>query len=277
MFQQFWKIFESAERDRDLLQQEQKNKRSLKKEEIRKAVLSKETFKQHDGLSSKVWNEDGHLKLEVKLKLKRIANAFLRDHNIDPDAVEDIYFTGSLAGYNYHPDSDVDLHIVVDFSKVNQDIDLVRDLFNSRRLVWNEQHNITIFGHEVEIYIEDVDEVYDDEDRPVYSITKDQWVKKPRKEDRDFDYDSAMKKAHLIMHQIGLVRELMSQEKFVEAKRQAVRIFAKLKRMRKAGLQREGAYSPENIAFKILRKQGYIDQLAQYRSDSYDLMMSLPQ
>ena len=135
MYNQFWKIFESAEKKRSALQQEQKNKRSLQKEEIRKAVLSKEAFKQHDGLSSKVWNEDGHLKLEVKLKLKRIANAFLRDHNIDPDAVEDIYFTGSLAGYNYHPDSDVDLHIVVNFSKVNQDIDLVRDLFNSRRLV----------------------------------------------------------------------------------------------------------------------------------------------
>ena len=79
------------------------------------------------------------------------------------------------------------------------------------------------------------------------------------------------------MHQIGLVQELMRLEKFVEAKRQAIRIFAKLKRMRKAGLQREGAYSPENIAFKILRKQGYIDRLAEYRSDSYDLMMSLPQ
>lgn len=277
MYNQFWKIFESAARERGSLKQDQKNKRSLQKEEIRKAVLSKEDFKQHEKLSSKVWGDQDHLKLEVKLKLKRIANAFLRDHNINPDAVEDIYFTGSLAGYNYHPDSDVDLHIVVDFSKVNQDIDMVRDLFNSRRLVWNEQHNITIFGHEVEIYIEDIGEVYDDEDRPVYSLTKDYWIQEPGKTERDFDYGSAMKKAHLIMHQIGLVQELMRLEKFVEAKRQAIRIFAKLKRMRKAGLQREGAYSPENIAFKILRKQGYIDRLAEYRSDSYDLMMSLPQ
>ena len=185
MYNQFWKIFESAARERGSLKQDQKKNRSLQKEEIRKAVLSKEDFKQHEKLSSKVWGDQDHLKLEVKLKLKRIANAFLRDHNINPDAVEDIYFTGSLAGYNYHPDSDVDLHIVVDFSKVNQDIDMVRDLFNSRRLVWNGQHNITI--------------------------------------------------------------------------------------------QREGAYSPENIAFKILRKQGYIDQLAHFRSDSYDKMMSLPQ
>jgi predicted nucleotidyltransferase len=277
MYNQFWKIFESAARERGSLKQEQKKNRSLQKEEIRKTLLSKDDFKQHEKLSSVVWGDQDRLKLEVKLKLKRIANAFLRDHNINPDAVEDIYFTGSLAGYNYHPDSDVDLHIVVDFSKVNQDIDMVRDLFNSRRLVWNEQHNITIFGHEVEIYIEDVDEVYDDEDRPVYSLTKDHWIQEPGKTERDFDYGAAMKKAHLIMHQIGLVHELMGQEKFVEAKRQSKRIFAKLKRMRKAGLQREGAYSPENIAFKILRKQGYIDQLAHFRSDSYDKMMSLPQ
>ena len=275
MFQQFWKIFESAERDRAALQQEQKEQRRLQKEEIKKKLLSKDHFKQHNALSRDIWETPEQVKLKVKLKLKRIANAFLRDHNIDPDAVEDIYFTGSLAGYNYHPDSDIDLHIVVDFSKVNQDLDMVRDLFNSRRLVWNERHNITIFGHEVEIFIEDVNEVYDDEDRPVYSLEKDQWVNTPKRLDRDFDYDSAIKKAGMISHQIGLVQELMNQEKFVEAKRQATRIFGRLKRMRKAGLQREGAYSPENIAFKILRKRGEIDLLGDLKSASFDRMMSL--
>ena len=277
MFQQFWNIFESAERDRAALQQEQKEQRRLQKEQIKKSLLSKDHFKQHNALSRDIWETPEQVKLKVKLKLKRIANAFLRDHNIDPDAVEDIYFTGSLAGYNYHPDSDIDLHIVVDFSKVNQDLDMVRDLFNSRRLVWNERHNITIFGHEVEIFIEDVNEVYDDEDRPVYSLEKDQWVNTPKRLDRDFDYDSAIKKAGMISHQIGLVQELMNQEKFVEAKRQATRIFGRLKRMRKAGLQREGAYSPENIAFKILRKRGEIDLLGDLKSASFDKMMSLPQ
>jgi len=275
MFQQFWNIFESAERDRAALQQEQEEQRRLQKEEIKKNLLSKDHFKQHNALSRDIWETPEQVKLKVKLKLKRIANAFLRDHNIDPGAVEDIYFTGSLAGYNYHPDSDIDLHIVVDFSKVNQDLDMVRDLFNSRRLVWNERHNITIFGHEVEIFIEDVNEVYDDEDRPVYSLEKDQWVNPPSKLDGDFDYDSAIKKAGMISHQIGLVQELMNQEKFVEAKRQATRIFNKLKKMRKAGLQREGAYSSENIAFKILRDKGEIDLLGDLKSASFDRMMSL--
>jgi len=275
MFQQFWNIFESAEKNRAILQQEQKEQRRLQKEEIKNNLLSKDHFKQHNALSPDIWETPEQVKLKVKLKLKRIANAFLRDHNIDPDAVEDIYFTGSLAGFNYHPDSDIDLHIVVDFSKVSQDLDMVRDLFNSRRLVWNERHNITIFGHEVEIFIEDVNEVYDDEDRPVYSLEKDQWVNTPKRLDRDFDYDSAMKKAGMISHQIGLVQELMHQEKFVEAKRQATRIFGRLKRMRKAGLQREGAYSPENIAFKILRKRGEIDLLGDLKSASFDRMMSL--
>lgn len=327
MFQQFWKIFESAEIERnqiiggkgdalspdevspkelqkginhemehtfdpdvaeeialDHLSEDplyythlERMEREVKKKKIRKAILSKDYFKQHFELSRDIWEDQNTVKLEVKLKLRRIANAFLRDHNIDPDAVEDIYFTGSLAGYNYHPDSDIDLHIVVDFSRVNQDIKMVRDLFNSRRLVWNERHNITIFGHEVEIYVEDIDEVYDDEDRPVYSIEKDRWINIPKKLKKDFDYDSAMKKAQMIIHQIKLVQELMNQEKFVEAKRQATRIFGKLKRMRKAGLQREGVYSSENIAFKILRRQGYIDQLGDLKSASFDRMMSLPQ
>jgi predicted nucleotidyltransferase len=296
MFQQFWKIFEAAEIERDQLKGGEGDKlrpEDVNPKELRKGIQHEMEHTEDPDVAEEIaldhLAEDPlyytHLdrmerevmKLEVRLKLKRIANAFLRDHNIDPDAVEDIYFTGSLAGYNYHPDSDIDLHIVVDFSKVNQDLDMVRDLFNSRRLVWNERHNITIFGHEVEIYIEDVDEVYDDEDRPVYSLTKDRWINPPKRLNKDFDYNSAMKKAQMIMHQVGLVQELMNQEKFVEAKRQATRIFAKLKRMRKAGLQREGAYSPENIAFKILRKQGYIDQLGDLKSASFDRMMSLPQ
>lgn len=255
-----------------------RTERKARKKEIIEAVLPRSIFVQHADLSREIWRPDGQLKVDVQIKLKRIAHAFLREHSIDPELVEDIYFTGSLAGYNYHPDSDIDLHIVVDFSKVNQDLDMVRDLFNSRRLVWNERHNITIFGHEVEIYIEDVEEVYDDEDRPVYSLTKDKWVAEPVSyADKDFDYSSAMKKAQMLMHQIGLVEELMRHEKYVEAKRQATRIFEKLKKMRKAGLQREGAYSPENIAFKILRKQGYIDRLAGFKSESFDKMMSLPQ
>ena len=55
MFQQFWNIFESAERDRAALQQEQKEQRRLQKEEIKKNLLSKDHFKQHNALSRDIW------------------------------------------------------------------------------------------------------------------------------------------------------------------------------------------------------------------------------
>ncbi len=45
--------------------------------------------------------------------------------------------------------------------------------------------------------------------------------------------------------------------------------------MRKAGLQQEGIYSPENLAFKMLRNSGYLEKLSNLRVKSYDQMMSL--
>ena len=275
MLKESWDIFVESVGNHDKLQEDRLLEREEKKEKIRNTILSKEFFKQHDALSGDVWEGGYKLKLEIKRKLLRIAYGFARQHNIPAGAIADIYFTGSLAGYNYHPDSDIDLHIVVDFEKVNEDGDLVRDLFNSRRLVWNDRHQITILGHEVEIYVEDVDEQYDDQSRPIYSLVSGDWVRSPTKVEGDFDYDAAMKKAKVLMHQVDIVDSLYGEAKYVEAFRHSTRIFEKLKKMRKAGLVREGAYSPENIAFKILRQQGYIDHLADMKTKSYDDMLSI--
>ena len=37
------------------------------------------------------------------------------------DVTEDIIITGSSANFNYNPTSDIDLHILLDFKKVNCD------------------------------------------------------------------------------------------------------------------------------------------------------------
>ena len=45
--------------------------------------------------------------------------------------------------------------------------------------------------------------------------------------------------------------------------------------MRTAGLQREGVYSAENLAFKMLRNSGNLEKLSSLKVSSYDKMMSL--
>jgi len=49
---------------------------------------------------------------------------------------------------------------------------------------------------------------------------------------------------------------------------------SKIKTMRSSGLSKEGIYSPENLAFKILRNNGLLEILSTLKNLSYDKLMS---
>jgi hypothetical protein len=49
----------------------------------------------------------------------------------------------------------------------------------------------------------------------------------------------------------------------------------KLSKMRSAGLSREGEFSVENLTFKALRNNGYIQKIRQYQNTAYDNDLSL--
>jgi hypothetical protein len=49
----------------------------------------------------------------------------------------------------------------------------------------------------------------------------------------------------------------------------------KLKKMRKAGLEEEGEFSIENLAFKLLRNHGYIEKLVNIKTNSLTKELSL--
>jgi len=49
----------------------------------------------------------------------------------------------------------------------------------------------------------------------------------------------------------------------------------KIKKMRRAGLDRSGLFSPENLAFKMLRRSGHIEKLFVAYTGAYDASLSL--
>ena len=49
----------------------------------------------------------------------------------------------------------------------------------------------------------------------------------------------------------------------------------KIRRFRQAGLETGGAYSVENLTFKVLRRNEYLKKLSSLRILSYDHLMSL--
>jgi len=249
-----------------------KNWRGYMKEDV---DLKVGTFFEHphQNLNKSLWDENDQLKPEIKERLLKIAHQFIDKTRAKGIEIKDITFTGSLANYNYSLLSDIDLHILVDFSELNNDIDLVKDYFNAVRIVWNHLHNIKIKGYEVETYVQNETEPHFSSG--VYSIMKDEWIRKPVYEKAEIDSESITMKTESLMDQIDRAIALMDKNKYKKAHSRAIKIGDKIKKFRQAGLETAGEYSVENLAFKTLRNNGYLGKLSDLKRDAYDAMMSL--
>ena len=177
-----------------------------------------------------------------------------------------------MAGYNYYDGSDIDLHILVDFDKEDE---LIKDLMNALSINWNNSHDIRIVGHEVEIYVQDSNEKH--YSSGVYSISNDEWLQKPSKDSPQIDTAAVIKKAEGLSDEIDALQDEFDQEKYEKVHNSVQRLRKKLKNMRSAGLEDEGIYSIENLAFKLLRNSGQISKLMILGNDSYDYMMGYDQ
>lgn len=232
------------------------------------------SFEFHDELNKDFWNqEDDKLDPEIRQKLIAIANDFWNSLEVGDAEYDDITFTGSLAAHNYSQFSDVDLHLLVDFSQVDDKVDLVREYFNAMKSIWNRLHDILIKGYEVEIYVQDINDPH--EAQGLYSVLNDDWLKKPVLDKQDFDKDNVKKKAAGLMDQIDRLEPLIEEGKYEEAEKYADKLKAKIRKMRKTGLETVGAYSVENLAFKVLRRNGYLEKLSDAKREAYDKMLSI--
>ena len=224
-------------------------------------------------LNPKIWDDKDQLYKDIKDKLQLIAEEFIKTTRGKDADIKDITFTGSLANFNYSDFSDIDLHILLDFKEIDEDVELVKDYFNAVKALWNYVHDIMIRGYEVEIYVQDINEPH--ASTGVYSIMNGDWDKKPVYKQNDIDQRNVDKKADSLIDQIKRAKKLMDEEKYEEAHERAISLMEKIKKMRQAGLEREGEYSVENLAFKKLRNGGYLAELRDVRNDSYDKSMSL--
>ncbi len=228
-------------------------------------------FNPKTGLHPSFWEKD-ELFDKVSKKLKIIAQEFAEDVKIDT-VLDDILLVGSLASFNWHKKSDIDLHLVIDFKKVNEDEDIVEDLMRLYRMRWNDDHNIRIYGHEVEIYVQDTD--HKGHYAGIYSLTNDKWLKKPKKDEVEIDFAAVSNKAATIANEINEIHRLYRKKYVSEAHMKAESLKTKIREMRQVGLDGEGAYSVENLAFKLLRNNGYIRKLSNIQDNSYDIMHSV--
>jgi len=262
---------------------------NLNEKEIAKSDRSIDLsgFKMRDELNPKIWDKGQKMKPEVRKRLLKVADDYFEGLELPGVDIEDVTMTGSLANYNWSKYSDVDLHIIIDYKDLPMKEDMVQDFLKSKSTLWNDAHDIKVYGFEIEIYVQDVNEEH--VSSGVYSILNNEWVVEPEKKRISFNDKSVKNKANRLMDMIEDLYDVFeetnrkgnaldSDEEDISNQHivdKADKIKQKIKKMRQCGLDKGGEWSVENIVFKVLRRNGMMERLSDIKTVAYDKSVTL--
>lgn len=225
--------------------------------EFKKSDLSPiKSFKIKDDLNNKIW-DNSEIDIDVRQQLLKIAADFFNSLELEVE-VKDIILTGSLANYNWSKYSDYDVHIIINFKEVNDDIKLVKNYVDAEKINWNKEHDITIKGYEVEVYVQDI--VEEHRSSGVFSLLNNKWKIKPEKIEVSIDEKTIKDKAESIMKRIDELENNYKEVDYEIFKEQISKLWEKIKRIRKDGIE-EGEFGIGNLVFKLLRRNNYINKI----------------
>jgi predicted nucleotidyltransferase len=221
-------------------------------------------------LNPSFW-EDNKFDPQIREKLLKISKDFYEALKLTAP-IKDVQLTGSLANYNWTDKSDLDVHVLIDFSDVDENVELVKKALDGMRFIWNLRHNIKLRGFDVELYVQDIHEPHTASG--LFSLLNNEWIRIPKYNPPDIDYKDVDKKYQGIVADILQMENLMATADFSsvteeELYNHAQKLKKKIMDMRKEGLAREGEFSVENLVFKKLRNEGYIEKIIELISKAY--------
>jgi hypothetical protein len=233
------------------------------------------SFNVQENLNPEIWDVDNNqINSSVRDSLLVIANEFVNYLGFDI-FVQDITMTGSLANYNWSKFSDIDLHIMFDFNEAKNQKELFAELFKLKKTLFNSTHDLRIKGYEVELYVQDINESHIS--TGVYSILFNEWLYKPKKEEVTIDDKTLSTKVTSWIDKIDMLLSEVEEMPLMDALKVLTKFKEQLKEYRNSGLEKEGEFSYENLVFKFLRRNGYIQKLFDFQNDLVDRKLSLNQ
>lgn len=213
-----------------------------------------------------LWDEYQHLDPRVRVNLLRMAYDFYKKTEFVAPIV-DVWLMGSIANYNWTPESDADVHIIIDFSQLKMPPETASKVAKSAGAAWNKDHNVTVKGHKVEINIQSVKA-----EKPyvmgIYSLVKDEWIKKPCRMNLQVNKPLIQEKYSQLKKYIDFSMQSGNREEMKKAKDY-------LDDFRQYGLDHGGELSVENIVYKILRSKGLVKALKDAITATYDKEMTV--
>ena len=225
-----------------------------------------------EDLNRDIWNDDDKIKPKIAVKLLKIAEDFYKKLDIPADILN-ITLTGSMANYNWTDMSDLDLHILIDYSAVDENTELVKKYLSEAKTNWNRNHEIMSDGHEVEVYVQDISEPH--HSTGVYSIMDNDWLIIPEPAEFEVSEDAIEQKYKSIQDTVRMIEKLQKEKKYEEVYGDTDRLKGKIRNYRQSGLETGGEFSVENLVFKALRNGGELEKLSDLKREAYDNMMSI--
>lgn len=218
----------------------------------------------HDELNPDLFQDEKMIS-SVRRQIMKIALDFVEHVSIGDLDIEDITLSGSNAAYSYTDHSDIDIHILIDYSKLPTN-EVYRELFDAKRISYNDSHDIKIAGYSVELYVQDSNQPH--VSLGEYSVIDDRWLRIPVKRRANFDqHNTALK-----FEKLDKISKLALKQQDLD---QVERVLDILRRYRTAGLSENGEFGPENLAYKALRAQNTVQKLFDLRDKLHARSLSM--
>lgn len=225
---------------------------------VKKSLKKKATQNKTDNLDPEFW-ENGILRPNISKVLKGISDKFIKFLSIS-SVPEDIILTGSFVT---NTEGSIDIHVLLDFSKLDQNSELMLEFFITKMALWNFKYNVKFKGRPVEFYVENIgnENAY----RFAYSIIDNVWI---RRGNGSMDVEGAYKKAYLLMEMIDIITGIGIEDNKLKKIEVVIKKLLDFK-------SNNNENSSERLAFNLLKNNGYIKKLSDLKSSTTNRMLSL--
>ena len=217
----------------------------------------------HKELNPLLWR-GSVLNPQVRFKLLQIAKHFVTFIDIPELLLKDVTISGSNAAYSYTAQSDIDLHLIVTVPREREL--LLKPLYDAKKNQYNYVHDIKIKGIDVEVYVQPEDQKH--HSLGIYSVLDNKWVSEPTMATIKIDDGDVEAK---VENYLNKIMQALTTDDIDEARE----MYQEIRKLRQSGLEQGGEFSVENVAFKVLRAKGFIQQLQQHINKLQDKALSL--
>jgi hypothetical protein len=213
----------------------------------------KDAMQDHAELNATYWKGD-KMDPDVRAKLTKMGQDYFDDlqKKLPNIKLQDILFSGSLANYNYTKSSDIDVHVVVDTSKVSCDKRVVSGYIMLMNKYEHETANLSVFDTPLQISLSTSAK----ETGGAYSLLNATWLNKPVHPKPTYTKRELTEQVETYHLKITELQEAYTKNPATFDCERAKALSYQLGNGRTAGLKRDGYSSIENNLYRILRSVG---------------------